>query len=502
MKQNKATLPIIIFLSIAIGFSMGRFVYKSKNIFYTQNKDYRSLRALIDIVEENYSDQINVFNFLKEALMMKLKTIDPYISFYEASEYDDVKNEINGEFQGIGIRYFIYNDTVMVTDVFSNSPAEKNGIKKLDKIITFNNKSICGLSIDSVSTLFSEDDNPTISTINFLNQRKKNINLEKGTIQFNTVKYFYYGKNTAYFKIEAFYSNTYNFFKAAAEDLTSTHKIDNIIIDLRDNPGGLLSSAVDILDEFFEKGDTLTITETKTGTQDVYVSTDKGMFKKANVIILINGSSASAAELVTLAMQDNDRALVIGTRSYGKGVYQQDMPFVKGDIVHLTKGKYYGPSGRWIDTQSDKLYNFKFYKTKGGRYVAAQNAIVPDIYNYGSPQDFLYNIFDDYSLEFIFKYKNSFKNIKNEQELLNIAQSIVDTGGVKIYREYFENDSLIATTLAFSFAKYLLPDSTYTRFTKQIDDSYLNAIKIFETSSVEDEIFKTDTLQPYTFFMD
>lgn len=502
MKQNKATLPIIIFLSIAIGFSMGRFVYKSKNIFYTRNKDYRSLRVLIDIVEENYSNQINVFNFLKEALMMKLKTIDPYISFYEASEYDDVKNEINGEYQGIGISYFIYNDTVIVSKVFSNSPAERNGIKKLDKIVAFNNQSICGLTIDSVAALFSKDDNPTISTINFFTQLQKNINLEKGTIQLNTVKYFYCGNNTAYFKIEAFHSNTYSFFKAASEDLTSAHKIDNIIIDLRDNPGGLLSSAIDILDEFFEKGDTLTITETKTGSQDVYLSTANGMFKKTNVIILINGSTASAAELVTLAMQDNDRALVIGATSYGKGVYQQDMPFVKGGIVHLTRGKYYGPSGRWIDTQSNKLYNFKFYKTKGGRYVAAQNAIVPDIYNYGSSQDFLYDIFDDYSLEFIFKYKNSFKNIKNEQDLLNIAQSIVDTEGIKIYKEYFENDSLIATTLALSFSKYLLPDSTYLRLTKQIDDTYLNAIKIFETSTVEDEIFKSDTLGPYFYPID
>ncbi|MBN2662912.1 MAG: PDZ domain-containing protein [Bacteroidales bacterium] len=502
MKQNKTTLPLIIFLSIAIGFSIGRFVYKSENIFYTQNKEYRNLRALINIVEENYADQINVFNFLKEALMIKLKTIDPYISFYEATEYDNVKNEINGEFEGIGIRYFIYNDTVLVSDVFPNSPAERGGIKKLDKIISFNNQSTCGLSIDSISTLFSNDDNPTISTISFLNQLQKNINIEKGTIQFNTVKYFYCGKNTAYFKVTAFHSNTYDFFKEAAEELTSKYIIDNIILDLRDNPGGLLSSAIDILDDFFEKGDTLTVTETKTGSQEIYLSTANGMFKKANVIILINGSTASAAELVTLAMQDNDRALVIGTKSYGKGVFQQDIPFVRGDIVHLTKGKYYGPSGRWIDTQSDKLYNFKFYKTKGGRYVAAQNAIVPDIYNYGSNNDFLYGIFDEYCLEFIFKYKNKFRNITNEQELLTIANSIVDTGGVKIYKEYFDKDSLVVKTLAFSFAKYLLPDSTYLHFTKQIDSVYLNAIKIFETSSVYDEIFKTDTLQPYIFFMD
>jgi len=472
MKQNKATLPLIIFLSIAFGFVIGRLVYKSDNIFYSQNKDYQNLRALIDIVEDNYADQLNVFDFLKDALMIKLRTIDPYISFYEADEYNNVLNDINGEYEGVGIRYFMHNDTILISDVFPNSPADKAGLKKLDRIISFNNKNIVGLSVDSVSMLFSKDDTPTISTIDFLDNNTSSVQLEKRAIQINPIKYFYYGNNTAYIKIDAFHSNTYNFFMVATKDLLSSHKINNIILDLRDNPGGLLSSAVDILDEFFEQGDTLTITETMDNEREFYISSSTGLLKKANVIILINGSTASASELVSLAMQDNDRALIIGTRSYGKGVFQQDMPVVKGNVIHITKGKYYGPTGRWIDSQSNKLFDFEYKKTTGGRFVAIQNGIVPDIYNYGNMNDFRYHLFDDYCLDFIFKYKKTFENINNEHELLDIATSIVD------------------------------PDTTYLRFTKQTDSIFLNAIEIFETSSVNEEIFKNDTLHPFTFLME
>lgn len=502
MINNKKVLPIIIFLSIAFGFFIGRFVYKSDNIFYTQNSEYKNLRALIKIVEDNYSDQLNVFEYLTDALMIKLKTIDPYISFYDANEYNYVKDEIEGEFTGVGISYFLFNDTVLVSDVFPASPAEISGISKLDRIISFNNNDIVGLSLDSVSSLFSKYDNLSLTVLNYFTGIEKEVLIEKDVIQLSPIEYFKVDEKTVFLKINSFHSNTYPKFRNAIEDLLTNTKIKNVVLDLRNNPGGLLSSAIDVLDEFFEAGDTLTITETKEGQIETYISTSNGLLKNTDVVILINGSTASAAELVTLAMQDNDRALVIGSNSYGKGVFQQDMPVLKGNVVHVTRGKYFGPSGRWIDTQSSKLFDFDFYKTKNGRYVAAENGITPDIYNSGTHNDYMYRLFDEYCLEFIFKYKSVFRTVSDENRLYSIAQSIVDTGGVKIYNEYFEDDTLLAKTLSYSFAKYLLQKNDYLRYSKQSDSVYLNALYILENSNINDEIFKKDTLKPYSFLQE
>ncbi len=499
---KKTTIAILIFLSIAVGFSLGRFVYKSENIFYAHNDDFQNLKSLIEIIEENYSDQINVFDFLKNSLLEKMKTIDPYLTFYDADEYDQVKNNINGEYEGIGIKYFMYNDTVIISGIFKNSPADIAGLKKLDKITSLNNNNLTDIKIDSVITLFSETKNYNLSVINFFTGKTNNIVLKPEKIQKNPIKHFYAGNNTGYISISEFQTNTFDFFKDAEKDLLSRYKIDNIILDLRDNPGGLLSSAVNILDEFFPQGDTLTITETKEAEKEFYISTSEGLLKDVQVIILINGSSASAAELVSLAMQDNDRALILGSQSYGKGVFQQDMSVDDGNVVHVTRGKYFGPSGRWIDTQSNKYSNFTYYQTKGGRNVAAENAIVPDKYIHSNINSYLNYIFDEYCLEFLFNNKSIFKNATTREKIISIATSIVDTGGVKIYNEYFENDTIMTKTLAYSFAKYLLPDTAYFHFTRETDSIFINAINIFKNKDIKTEIFRNDTLKPFTFLME
>jgi len=497
--NKKSTLPIIIFISIALGFFIGRIVYKSENIFYTQNKDFKNLKSLIEIVEENYSEDINVFDFLRNSLLNKLQTIDPYLSFYDVDEYNNVKNEILGEYNGIGISYFVYNDTVLITNVFKNSSADISGIKKLDRIIELNGDNITGLSLDSIVEIFSESDDFNISYLDFFTDKIHKASLEKSTVEINPIKYFYAGNNIGYIKINTFHSNTFKFFKEAEEDLKSKNKIDKIILDLRDNPGGLLTSAISILDEFFDKGDTLTTTETKKGEKETYISTSEGGLKNVDVIVLINGGTASAAELLSLAFQDNDRALFIGSKTYGKGVFQQDVPVKKGDVIHVTKGKYYGPSGRWIDTQDEKLFDFVFYKTKSGRYVAAQNAIVPEIYNSGNTEGYIYNIFDDYCLDFIIKDKPRFVKIKDPKELLAISEEIVKNKEIKAYTEYFENDSIMAKSLAFSFGKYLLSDSSYLHFVLDADSNFIKAMQIFTKSDVDKLIFEKDTLQPFTY---
>ncbi|MEA3452344.1 MAG: S41 family peptidase, partial [Bacteroidota bacterium] len=342
---KKSLIPIIVLFSVAVGFFMGYTIYKSDNIFYSQNKDFIKLKTLIKIVENNYSDKIKVFDFLRKKLIEEVSIIDPYSSFYDEDEYEKFRNKIKGEFTGIGIKYITINDTIRILDVIENSPAEKSGLKKLDAIIALNGQDITSISLDSIVNLFTDIDKIDLTVIDFITNKEKKIKLEKEIIQINPITYFYLDSNIAYIKINSFQKNTYDFFKTAQKELLKNHSILKVILDLRSNGGGMLKSAVNIVDEFMEKGDTIVSTQSNGKSNNIYISTKKGDFKTVELIILVNRSTASAAELVTLAFQDNDRSLIVGTRTFGKGVFQQDLPVLKNSIAHITTGRYFGSSG-------------------------------------------------------------------------------------------------------------------------------------------------------------
>lgn len=494
--NKKYFLPLIILFSIALGFFIGRTVYKSKNIFYAQNSEFKKLKSLLDIVEENYSDKINVFEFLKKELIIKLSAIDPYANFYSEDEYSDYKNKIYGEFYGLGIRYASIDDTIRVLSVMDNSPAEKKGLKKLDAIISLNNKSIVNISTDSLSKLFKNKNKIySISAIEFLSGKTKKINLSKEKIQINPIYYKYFDDNIAYIKINSFQRNTFEFFEKAENDLIQNHKINKVILDLRDNGGGLLQASIDVVNEFFKKGIIIAYTETNSKEENTYTSDGKGKFQNVELIVLVNNSTASASELVTLSLQDNDRALIIGSRTYGKGVFQQDMQIIDNNIAHVTTGKYYGPSKRNINSINPKNVN-KIYKTSKNRIVYGGNGISPDIL---CDSVYYNSIIEDIDLLFlpmVYYFKSTLLTLTNLNEL-EIKMKTINPIDSNAYLNYIAQNSNYYEKIKFlSVVKFLFLESEYENILMQNDYCFQQALETIKTEKIRTKIAQSDTLKP------
>ncbi len=485
--NKKYHIPIIIFLSIATGFLLGRLVYRSNNIFYTQNRDFKKLEKLINIIEEYYPDKFDIFDYLRNSLIRKIRTYDPYFAAYDDDSYKDFSNEISGEYTGFGIQYYVFDDTAYITAVFDNSPAKSLGLKKLDQIIAVNDSNICKLSIDSISSLFDKTTKAKLTIMSFFADSIKYIFINKQKIQINPVRYLYVGNNTAYININEFTENADKYFDEAAKELTTHYYINNVILDLRDNPGGLLTAAVNIADDFFDSNKVITYTETKKGTKKTYLSTNKGRFKNVNLIVLVNMQTASASELVSLAFQDNDRALIIGDRTYGKGVFQQDFAPISNDFYHITTGKYFGPSGRNINSnrfaENDSSETFR---TTKGRLVKSNNGITPEI----NCSFWAWITTDQIALSFLKSHKQLFDTVRTISTLEKISENFLDTSKASIECLSMPPKEM----LTYSLASLLLPDTSSLRYLIENDSCFLRAKGIIDSNKIQDYIFEKDSI--------
>ncbi|MBN2890777.1 MAG: PDZ domain-containing protein [Bacteroidales bacterium] len=485
---KKSLLPLIIFFSIAVGFIIGKFTYQSNNLFYSQNKDFLKLKSVIDLIENNYKGKINVFDFLHKSLLKKLTEIDPY-SYYLENEYiDDYEMDNSGIFNGLGISYFSYNDTIRILGVYENSPAEEAGLKVFDQILSVNGISVVGVMQDSVAKIFKNKKKFDLEVKNFFTGQISKYRVKKKDISLSSVEFSKIDDKTGYIKIDRFSQNTYDFFVDAANYLL-IGGLDYLILDLRDNPGGILGTSVDILDEFFSSNDTLIITNTNENKETTYLASPGGLLADVQVIVLINDGSASASELLSVSLQDLDRALFIGTNTYGKGVFQQNIKTVQNDFLHITTGKYYGPSGRWIDhTDALAEYDFEYFKTKHGRVVTSRNGIVPDIYYDYYGLEKIVDILDNYAYEFVLEHKKMFIDI-DADKIDEISKSIVDT--TDIFMGYIET----AEPLAISFSKYFLDKSYYQKQIIKSDSVVIKALEIIDGDLIQEKIYEKDTIR-------
>ncbi len=492
--NKKSFIPLIILFSIAFGFLIGRFVYKSNNIFYARNKDFKKLQSLIRIVKNNYSDKFNVFDFLRKDLIKKLSAIDPYTDYFTEKEYNAYKARILGEFVGIGIRYSTVDDTMRILSVMKNSPAEKAGLQSLDAILKLNKQNLISLPADSLSNMIKNDGKTIKLTVkNFRTNQEKSIKLKKDKIQINPISYYYLGDSIAYIKVKAFQKNTYDFFIDAENNLIKNHHISKVILDLRFNGGGFLKTSVNLVDQFFNKGDTIVSTLTNSKDREYYLSTNKGNFKNVKLIVLVNGATASAAELITLALQDNDRALILGSRTYGKGVFQQDIPILNDNIAHITTGKYFGPSGRNINNSHDSV---SLFRTKTGRIVYNNNAITPDIICDSIDLSAVVNNLDILFIPMIDRNKKSILSCSDSDELYKTIARI-NPIEQNPYLNYLSDNTDYYNTLKFlSVAKFILPDSAYKKLSLNRDYCLQKAVSIFKNNKTEQKIFESDTLKP------
>lgn len=351
MKTNDIYLWIVVFLSITLGFLIGTNQQLLFNHGISKPVGEQKLQQFLYYLNEYYVDQVDADSLATEVIQEIIDELDPHSFYISSEDLQRISDDMQGNFVGIGVSFFMVNDTVNVTRVLQGGPGKKQGLKTGDRILVADKDTLYGKTFTSeaiVQRLRGEKETEVnLKLYRPSEKREFTIRLKRGSVPIRSVMHYMINDDVGYLKINRFAATTTQEFREAMQALIAKG-MNELILDLRDNPGGLLESAISISDAFLEEGKTIVEVESNQGERTLTASTKKGLFKKGKISVLINRSSASASEIVAGALQDNDRAWIIGRRSFGKGLVQQQMPLGNNEAIRLTTARYYTPTGRSI----------------------------------------------------------------------------------------------------------------------------------------------------------
>ena len=355
-------LPVLLSLSMIAGMFLGYKIRDSvpgRGFFSLESRS--SIQEILDLIENKYVDSIDLNQLKDTAVQAILQKLDPHSVYIPATELEDINNDIRGSFFGIGVEFEMFNDTLNVVHVLNEGPAKKAGILQGDQFIKANTKIIAGKKInaDSVRQLLRGAQGSTVSIELLRNGKKITIPVNRNIVTISSIDAAYMlNSNLGLIRINKFSSQTYKEFMNALTTLKQKG-MQELILDLRDNGGGILDEAVEIADEFLEGDKLITYTQGLHFPKKEYRCRRTGQFEKGKLIVLCNEGSASASEVLMGALQDWDRATIIGRRSFGKGLVQEQYDLNDRSAVRLTIARYYTPSGRSIQrsyANGDKAY--------------------------------------------------------------------------------------------------------------------------------------------------
>ena len=407
-KRLRAWLPLWIGLSIAVGIFIGN-TYSIFD-FGSGKTGSNKFDSVLKYINESYVDTIQTSVLLEDAIPCVIEGLDPHSRYFTSEQMLRLTEDLEGHFSGIGVEFFVQQDTIVVMGTISGGPSEAAGIKPGDRIVTVNDSVVAGKSISNagvVENLRGE----LGSKVKLGIYRKPNpeliqITVTRGDIPVNSVETAYMiTEEVGLIKVVKFGGNTFNEFISALSKLKSKGA-KSFVIDLRGNEGGYLDAATSMINEFFPKGDLIVYAEGRSFPRTDSYATGTGTCKENDVVVLIDELSASSSEIFAGAMQDNDRGLVLGRRSFGKGLVQSQRVFKDGSAMRLTVARYYTASGRSIQREYEKGKNAEYemeavyrymqgnymdsdsinsvemtpFKTIGGRTVYGVSGIMPDIF--------------------------------------------------------------------------------------------------------------------------
>ena len=396
-KKTKIYLPLIIGLSVAVGILLGSSLnYQKKTItFFGGTPQEKKIKRLIDYIQYEYVDEVDTDSLLDGTIKNMLDKLDPHSVYISASELQQVSESMNGKFVGIGIQFRMHKDSLTVIKVLDNGPSKKAGIKAGDRILIANNDTLYGKDIQSnyVIKKLKGEPNTSVDLMVYRKSEGKKLPFRviRGEVPINSVEAHYMlNDELGYIKIDKFAATTYDEFKVSLDDLLG-QGMKKLVLDLRHNPGGYMQVATKIVDEFLEDGKLIVFTKNKKQRIDEVFATSQGDFEDGHVFVLINGASASASEIVAGALQDNDKGTIVGRRSFGKGLVQQEMQLGDGSAVRLTVSRYYTPTGRSIQKPYENKDNGDYFndfeeRYEGGELLSADSIKVVDSLKYTTPK--------------------------------------------------------------------------------------------------------------------
>lgn len=531
--------PLVISIAIVLGIVIGNYISTKK---FTLDKD-RKINAVLNLIQSEYVDSIDVKDLVEQAIPAIIGNLDPHSYYIPASDIRAENEKLDGSMSGIGVSFFMMNDTANVDQVIPNGPAEKVGMLAGDRIISVNGESIVGgtLTAEGIRSKIRGEKGTKVRIGVKRNTSKKTLTftITRDDIPMNTIDVSYMlDDKTGYIKIAQFGKNTYDEFFAALSKLKKDGA-SRYIVDLRGNPGGYMEMAILMVNEFLEQGELIVYTKGRKEREDIQVwSDDQGSFHDAQVAVLIDEYSASASEIMAGALQDNDRGLVVGRRSFGKGLVQKQIYLPDSSAIRLTIARYYTPSHRCIqkdytlgdeDYYSKELYDryshgelysadsikvdkSKIFRTANGRIVYGGGGIVPDIFvpndttgittyyravaNLGLLQQYVYTYVDI--------NRDQLKNVKTVKQLMGMMPSddaltydfvcYARDNGVPM-RWYYINlsRSLIARQLRALVIRDVLGSEEFYRYYNRTDNTVNAALKALNDGKGKFPITLTST---------
>jgi len=410
-KKNNHFMPLVMALCVVVGIMIGTFYanHFSGNRLNIINSGSSRLSNLLHIIDDQYVDSVNIDSLVEKAIPQILAELDPHSVYISAKDVQLATDDLKGSFSGVGIEFIIRDDTIRVQNVIKDGPANRAGLLAGDKIVSINGKPFVGKIVTNEEAMHRlkgpKDSKVLIGVKRFGEKGVKVFTVTRGDISVKSISACYMiNDTTGYIRVKSFGERTYAEMLSALQTL-NIEGADHLIIDLRDNGGGILEAAVQMANEFLPKNRLIVYTQGRKSPRAEYRSNGKGSYQHIPMVVLINEGTASAAEIFAGAMQDNDRATIVGRRSFGKGLVQQQIQFPDGSMIRLTVARYYTPSGRCIqkpfkpgdnaDYENDLLARYRHgeffsqdsikhvgpaYHTHNGRTVYGGGGITPDIF--------------------------------------------------------------------------------------------------------------------------
>lgn len=491
-------------------------------------KSIYKFREIISHIDKNYVDEVNTDELVEEAINKMLEKLDPHTAYIPTKDMELVSSQLQGKFEGIGIEFNIFHDTIYVVTPLSGGPSEKVGLRSGDKIIKVDDELVAGINISNRG-VFDRLRGPKGTKVKVTIYRKNEAELLDFTIerdkipQYSVDVAYMVNEEVGYIKINRFTATTYDEFKTALTTLKGQN-MTKLILDLTGNPGGYMDRAINMADEFIEGNPMIVYTKGKEPKYNTeHRAYRKGDFETGSLIVLIDAGSASASEIVSGAVQDNDRGLIVGRRSFGKGLVQMPIPLNDGSELRLTISRYYTPSGRSIQKPyvngekgsyradySERVENGELYSadsvhfidslkytTAKGRTVYGGGGIMPDVFvpmdsSYNSSylnKLFYTNTVREYALSYFEEHGNKLKGLKFEEyrqkfevsdAMLKNLVKLGEKNGVKFDEKGFEKSKgFIKTFIKAQVARSIWDNQGFYPIFNETNEIFREALKQF-----------------------
>lgn len=396
-RPRNPLIPFYLSIAVVIGIVLGTMLNGPSipGVTTHAGKSATKLEQILELIREDYVDTVNDKKLTEKAISALLQSLDPHSAYIPAEETRELNEPLQGNFDGIGIEFNILNDTIIVVSAIPGGPSEAVGLRAGDRIVKIEGKNVAGVKVknkDVVSKLRGPGGTKvSISVVRRGASKELPFTITRGKIPIHSLEASYMlEKGIGYIRISRFAATTYEEYLSAFEELKSKG-MKKLILDLRGNPGGYLTAAINLADEFLPKGKMIVYTEGKARPRENFKATSTGEFEDSEVVVLIDEGSASASEIVAGALQDNDRATIIGRRSFGKGLVQQQIPFPDSSAIRLTIARYYTPTGRSIQkpysgSSIEDYYMEEYDRMKSGELLNKDSIHFNDSLKYVTPK--------------------------------------------------------------------------------------------------------------------